>query len=96
MSDALSSSVALWNRSHVDLRSSETLAQIMDRGELSAWRELYRLCKADADLRGRALAVVKRVPLAYAHFWLAALATIDPDIDLASRLPSCEDYAGGT
>jgi hypothetical protein len=96
MSEPLSSSVALWNRSHVDLRSSEILAQIMDRGEPSAWRELYRLCRTDADLLRRVLDVVKRVPLAYGHFWLAALATLDPSIDLASRLPPYADYADGT
>ena len=32
----------LWNRTTCDLESDEVLAQILDRGELAVWRDLYR------------------------------------------------------
>ena len=55
----LSTSQALWIRERLDLRSDEVLAQIMDRGELDAWRELYRLASGHseeaAELRRRIL-----------------------------------------
>ena len=38
MTTAMDRSQALWNRSRLDLRSDEQLAQLLDRGELSAWR----------------------------------------------------------
>ncbi|MBN1945987.1 MAG: hypothetical protein JW797_09945 [Bradymonadales bacterium] len=87
-SSALRGSCALWNRSHLDLRSSETIAQILDRGELEAWRELYQLCRTDQELRSRVLRVVTTVPLPFGHFWLAALANLGEAIDLAMPLPS--------
>jgi len=70
---ALVNSRALWNRRALDLRSDEVLAQILDRGELAAWRELYALTKEDAELRARIRAIVATVPLATTHFWRAAL-----------------------
>ena len=75
MSRALASSRALWNRAHLDLRSEETLAQIMDRGEVAAWRELYALAKADDALRDRMLHVVATVPMLYGPMWWAALSS---------------------
>jgi len=36
--DDLTHSPALWNRSHLDLRSDEILAQILDRGSMDDWR----------------------------------------------------------
>ena len=51
MSSRLESSPALWNRAYLDLRSEETIAQILDRGELADWRELYRLAREDTALR---------------------------------------------
>lgn len=84
---ALSTSRALWNRSELDLRSLETLAQILDRGELQAWRELAELCLEDGALRARVRRVVLSVPLAYGHFWLAALANMGEPVELDAELP---------
>lgn len=50
----LARSRALWNRSHLDLRSDEILAQILDRGTLEDWRALYELARTDPALRTRA------------------------------------------
>jgi hypothetical protein len=82
-----------WNRSRLDLRSDEILAQILDRGDLEAWKELYALAKEDAPLRGRILAVVRRVPLPYPAFWLAALASLGETIDWTVALPRDDDIA---
>ncbi|MFH1434953.1 MAG: hypothetical protein ABIJ56_04465 [Pseudomonadota bacterium] len=88
---ALSSSRALWNRSRLDLRSEELIAQILDRGEMEAWRELYRLARNDEALRRRIRSVVERVPLAYGHFWLSALASLGEQVDVGMALPT-EDW----
>jgi hypothetical protein len=82
-----------WNRTHLDLRSDEVLAQILDRGDLEAWRELYRLASEDRTLRQRILAVVRRVPLPYPAFWLAALASLGEPIDWGGRLPKDQGVA---
>lgn len=89
MSDppSLRESRALWNRSELDLRSEEVIAQILDRGEVWAWRELYRLARGDDELRRRIRRVVERVPLAHGHFWLAALANLGEEVDLGMKLP---------
>ena len=84
---SLSSSRALWNRSALELESDEVLAQILDRGELAAWRELYRLAAQDARLRARIRRVVEHVPLPFPRFWLAALASLGERVDLAMDLP---------
>jgi len=60
---ALSRSRALWNRDGLDLRSDEVLAQLLDRGELAAWRALYRLARQDAELRQRIATNRKRGPI---------------------------------
>jgi len=88
---ALGSSRALWNRDYLDLRSDEVLAQILDRGELAAWRELVALAESDPALRARMRRVVFTVPLAYAHFWLAALANLGEDVSLDAALPRDAD-----
>ena len=90
MSSRLESSPALWNRAYLDLRSEETIAQILDRGELADWRELYRLAREDTVLRERIHWVVLRVPLACGHFWLAALGHLGEPVDWSSPLPSEE------
>ena len=84
---ALERTVVGWNRSHLDLRSDEVLAQILDRGDVQAWRELYELAAADGELRRRILGVVRRVPLPYPGFWLAALASLGEEIDWSVSLP---------
>ncbi len=90
MSSRLESSPALWNRAYLDLRSEETIAQILDRGELVDWRELYRLARHDTALRDRIHRVVLRVPLAFGHFWLAALINLGEPVDWSVILPSDE------
>jgi hypothetical protein len=83
----LERSRALWNRRSLDLRSDEVLAQILDRGEMEAWRELYRLAQNDAELRRRIARIVMTVPLPLPRFWLAALASLGEDIDLGMSVP---------
>ena len=78
---------ALWNRDRFDLQSDEILAQILDRGDLVAWRELYRLASSDPELRRRILEVVGRVPLPYPAFWLAALEGLGMPVDWSKPLP---------
>ncbi len=90
---ALERLVVGWNRTHFDLRSDEVLAQVLDRGDLEAWRELYRLASQDRTLRQRILAVVRRVPLPYPAFWLAALASLGEPIDWGMSLPKDQGVA---
>ena len=84
----LGSSASLWNRERIDLGSDETLAQLLDRGELETWRELYRLAGQDPGLRARIARLVRTVPIAMPHFWLAALASLGEPIDYEVQLPS--------
>ena len=90
----LSRSRALWNRSRLDLRSDEVLAQLLDRGEIEAWRALYRLAREDAELRRRIARLVLSVPTPMPHLWLAALRSLGEPIDLAAPVP--EYGEGGT
>ena len=90
---ALERTVVGWNRSRLDLRSDEVLAQILDRGDLAAWKELYALAAEDAPLRQRILAVIRQVPLPYPAFWLAALASLGETIDSSAPLPRGEGPA---
>ncbi len=83
----LERSRALWNRNGLDLRSDEVVAQILDRGELAAWRALYRLASEDATLRRRIERIVREVPLPLPRFWLAALASLGEDVDLGAPVP---------
>jgi hypothetical protein len=85
--ETLESSRALWNRSRLDLRSDEILAQILDRGEMGAWRALYRLARDDADLRRRIARIVTTVPTPLPRFWLAALASLGEPVDLGAKVP---------
>jgi hypothetical protein len=82
-----------WNRTCLDLASDEVLAQILDRGDVEAWRELYRLASTDAGLRRRMLGVVRRVPLPYPGFWLAALASLGETIDWTASVPRDDGMA---
>ena len=90
---ALERAVVGWNRSHLDLASDEVLAQVLDRGDIEAWRELYRLASTDAALRHRILGVVRRVPLPYPAFWLAALAGLGEDMDWSAPVPRDDGVA---
>jgi hypothetical protein len=87
----LSRSRALWNRTELDVRSDEMLAQILDRGDLTDWRELFALAKGDAALRRRIIDVVARVPVPLPRLWLAALASLGEQVDLDMALPRYED-----
>lgn len=84
---ALERSRALWNRSVLDLDSDEVLAQILDRGEIEAWRALYALARDDSRLRARIHRIVLAVPLPLPRFWLAALASLGEEVDLAAPVP---------
>ena len=90
---ALERVVVGWNRSRLDLASDEVLAQVLDRGDVVAWSELYRLASTDATLRRRILGVVRRVPLPFPCFWLAALASLGEDIDWSTSLPRDDGMA---
>ena len=79
---------ALWNRIQGPLNSDEVLAQVLDRGDLSDWRELYRLAQSDPGLRRRIMNLVLTVALPLPHFWLAALASLGESVDWNARLPN--------
>lgn len=90
---ALERLVVGWNRSRLDLASDEVLAQILDRGDVEAWRELYQLASTDVTLRRRILGVVRRVALPYPGFWLAALESLGEPIDWAVPVPRDDGLA---
>jgi hypothetical protein len=85
---ALESSRALWNRERFDLDSDEVLAQLLDRGEIAAWRALYQLAKSDAHLRRRIRHLLLTVPSPLPRFWLAALASLGEQVDYDAPLPA--------
>jgi hypothetical protein len=93
MMQALERTVLRWNRERLDLESDEVLAQILDRGDLAAWRELYALGANDALLRRRILAIVARVPLPYPRLWQAAMASLGEPVDWRERLPEEQGIA---
>jgi len=84
---ALEGSRGLWNRRELDLSSDEVLAQILDRGEMSAWRALYQMARGDSDLRARIRRIVLTVPTPLPRFWLAALASLGEAVDLGVEVP---------
>lgn len=84
---ALERAVVGWNRSHLDLASDEVLAQVLDRGDLAAWRELYALAAADPRLRRRILVIVERVPLPFPAYWRAAMASLGEPVDWSAPPP---------
>lgn len=92
--EAIEHSRALWNRAVLDWRSDEVLAQILDRGEMFAWRRLYRLAKGDPMLRARLRTIVLTVPLPLPRFWLAALASLGEPVDLDAKVPDYYQHTG--
>ena len=84
---AIETSRALWNRSALNLDSDEVLAQILDRGEMDAWRALYRMARTDARLRARIQRIVLTVPLPLPRFWLAALASLGESVEWDAAVP---------
>ncbi len=83
----LAGSKAFWNRSVVDLRSDEQLAQLMDRGSVEDWAVLRDLALVDAALRSRMREVVERVEIGFPGFWLALLASMGEPVDWNRPLP---------
>ena len=71
-------------RDTLDLDSDEVLAQILDRGELAAWRMIYACARADAGLRQRIKRIVLTVPVPLPRFWLAALASLGEAVNLGA------------
>ncbi|HWM91830.1 MAG TPA: hypothetical protein VN493_13780 [Thermoanaerobaculia bacterium] len=91
----LSQSVALWNRNRLDLRSDEILAQILDRGELEAWREIYRLASGPGEeaaaLRRRILRLCQTVPLSFPHLFIAAMRALGEPVEPYPDVPPLAD-----
>ena len=88
MSTRFAASKAMWNRSAVDLRSDEQLAQLMDRGTLADWAELRTIAATDASLRGRMRSIVETVELGFPGFWLALLRSMGEPVDWDRPLPT--------
>lgn len=84
---SLEHSPALWNRVRLDLHSDEVLAQILDRGSIADWRELYSLATQDSGLRRRIVRIIRTVPLPLPRLWLAALAALGEPVDVGMDLP---------
>jgi hypothetical protein len=91
----LSQSAALWNRDRLALESDEVLAQILDRGEIEAWRELYRLASGPGEkaaaLRRRILRLCQTVPLSFPHLFLAAMAALGEPLEPYPNVPPPAD-----
>lgn len=88
MTDTVERSRALWNREGLDLRSDEVLAQLLDRGEVEAWRDLYRMARGNGELLARIHRLVLSVPVALPHFWLAALGSLGHAVDFGAPVPN--------
>ena len=91
----LSSSRALWNRCRLALESDEVLAQILDRGELQAWREIYRLAAGQGEeaaaLRRRIIRQCQTVPLSFPHLFLAAVGALGEELEPYPEIPEPVD-----
>ena len=91
----LSQSRALWNRTGLALESDEVLAQLLDRGEIAAWRELYRLASGPGEeaaaLRRRILRLCQTVPLSFPHLFIAAMGALEGPIEPYPNVPPPAD-----
>ena len=91
----LATSRALWNRAGFALDSDEVLAQILDRGELEAWRELYRIASGSdeqaAELRQRILRLCQTVPLSFPHLFIAAMGALSEPVEPYPAVPPPAD-----
>src|SRR5205807_5035260 len=91
----LSRSRALWNRTGLDLESDEVLAQLLDRGEIAAWRQLYQLASGTgpeaAALRRRILRLCQTVPLSFPHLFIAAVEALGDPIEPYPNVPPPAD-----
>lgn len=70
-----------------DLGSDEVLAQLLDRSHMTEWRVLYRLAKADAQLRSRIKRIILTVPLPLPRFWLVTLVSLGEPVDWNVPVP---------
>jgi hypothetical protein len=95
MSFDLAGSRALWNRQGANLESDEVLAQILDRGELEAWREVYRRASGMDEqaiaLRRRIVRLCRTVPLAFPHLFLAAAGSLGEELEPYPEVPAPAD-----
>jgi hypothetical protein len=77
------------------LDSDEVLAQLLDRGELEAWRELYRLASGSsgeaATLRRRILRLCQTVPLSFPHLFIAAMRALGEPVEPYPSVPPPAD-----
>jgi hypothetical protein len=91
----LSRSRALWNRTGLALESDEVLAQLLDRGEIEAWRELYRMASGQGEeavaLRRRILRLCRTVPLSFPHLFIAAMGALEGPIEPYPSVPPPAD-----
>ena len=91
----LSQSRALWNRTGLVLESDEVLAQLLDRGEIAAWRELYRMASGPGEeaaaLRRRILRLCQTVPLSFPHLFIAAMGALEGPIEPYPSVPPPAD-----
>jgi hypothetical protein len=91
----LSRSRALWNRTGLVLESDEVLAQLLDRGEIEAWRELYRMASGSGEdaarLRRRILRLCQTVPLSFPHLFIAAMGALDGPVEPYPSVPPPAD-----
>jgi len=92
---ALFTSQALWNRDRLALESDEVLEQILDRGDLADWREIYRLAARPgaegAELRHRIVHICRTVPLSFPHLFLAAMGALGEKLDPYPEVPAPQD-----
>ena len=94
MKNAFEGSRALWNRTNADLDSDETLAQLLDRGDMKDWRELYQLARHDSRMRERMRRIILTAPIELPHFWLAALASLGEPVDWEAPTPNYFERTG--
>jgi len=91
----LSRSQALWNRTGLALESDEVLAQLLDRGEIEAWRELYRMASGSGEdaarLRRRILHLCQTVPLSFPHLFIAAIGALEGPVEQYPSVPPPAD-----
>jgi hypothetical protein len=91
----LSRSRALWNRTGLALESDEVLAQLLDRGEIEAWRELYRMASGSGEeaarLRRRILRLCQTVPLSFPHLFIAAMGALEGPVEPYPSVPPPAD-----
>jgi hypothetical protein len=91
----LSRSRALWNREGLPLESDEVLAQLLDRGEVEAWRELYRMASGADEgavaLRQRILRLCQTVPLSFPHLFIAAMGAVASPVEPYPDVPPPAD-----